>query len=121
MKITGIRIHQPAGLLRLCTDSELEGWCMGLTPDISRRLVEQMAPVIIDQNPLDRERLWQELVRLDHERHAALHGYIDIALWDILGKATGQPVARLLGGYYRDRIKPYGSILARHHDYDFRP
>jgi L-alanine-DL-glutamate epimerase-like enolase superfamily enzyme len=36
---------------------------------------------------------------------------IDIALWDLLGKATGQPVARLLGGYYRDRIKPYGSIL----------
>ena len=36
---------------------------------------------------------------------------IDIALWDILGKVTGQPVARLLGGLYRDRIKPYGSIL----------
>src|SRR5256714_11884214 len=36
---------------------------------------------------------------------------IDIALWDILGKATNQPVARLLGGYYRDRIKPYGSML----------
>jgi D-galactarolactone cycloisomerase len=36
---------------------------------------------------------------------------IDIALWDLLGKATGQPVARLLGGYYRRKIKPYGSIL----------
>jgi L-alanine-DL-glutamate epimerase-like enolase superfamily enzyme len=36
---------------------------------------------------------------------------IDIALWDILGKVTGQPVSRLLGGCYRDRIKPYGSIL----------
>ena len=36
---------------------------------------------------------------------------IDIGLWEMLGKVTGQPVARLLGGYYRNRIKPYGSIL----------
>jgi D-galactarolactone cycloisomerase len=36
---------------------------------------------------------------------------IDIALWDILGKATGQPVGRLLGGTYRDRVKPYCSLL----------
>jgi D-galactarolactone cycloisomerase len=36
---------------------------------------------------------------------------IDIALWDLFGKVTDQPVARLLGGIYRDRIKPYGSLL----------
>jgi L-alanine-DL-glutamate epimerase-like enolase superfamily enzyme len=36
---------------------------------------------------------------------------IDIALWDLYGKITGQPVSRLLGGNYRTRIKPYGSIL----------
>ncbi len=36
---------------------------------------------------------------------------IDIALWDILGKATGQPVGRLLGGRYRERVKPYASVL----------
>jgi L-alanine-DL-glutamate epimerase-like enolase superfamily enzyme len=36
---------------------------------------------------------------------------IDIALWDLFGKVCGQPVARLLGGYYRQHIKPYGSIL----------
>jgi L-alanine-DL-glutamate epimerase-like enolase superfamily enzyme len=36
---------------------------------------------------------------------------IDIALWDIMGKVCNQPVARLLGGCYRDRIKPYGSLL----------
>src|SRR4051812_37033652 len=36
---------------------------------------------------------------------------IDIALWDLFGKVCGQPVSRLLGGRYRDRIKPYGSLL----------
>jgi L-alanine-DL-glutamate epimerase-like enolase superfamily enzyme len=36
---------------------------------------------------------------------------VDIALWDLLGKALDQPVSRLLGGCYRDRIKPYASIL----------
>src|SRR5205814_2880585 len=36
---------------------------------------------------------------------------IDIALWDILGKATKQPVGRLLGGRYRERVRPYASVL----------
>lgn len=36
---------------------------------------------------------------------------IDIALWDILGKVTSQPISRLLGGRYRESIKPYGSVL----------
>src|SRR5215471_12885056 len=36
---------------------------------------------------------------------------LDIALWDIYGKICKQPVSRLLGGNYRTRIKPYGSIL----------
>ncbi|HMQ33471.1 MAG TPA: mandelate racemase/muconate lactonizing enzyme family protein [Chloroflexaceae bacterium] len=38
---------------------------------------------------------------------------IDIALWDLLGKATGQPVGRLLGGRYRERVRPYASLLMR--------
>lgn len=36
---------------------------------------------------------------------------IDIALWDLLGQATGQPVGRLLGGRYRERVRPYASVL----------
>jgi L-alanine-DL-glutamate epimerase-like enolase superfamily enzyme len=36
---------------------------------------------------------------------------VDLALWDIFGKACGQPVSRLMGGIYRSQIKPYGSIL----------
>jgi L-alanine-DL-glutamate epimerase-like enolase superfamily enzyme len=36
---------------------------------------------------------------------------IDIALWDILGQVTGQPVGRLLGGRYKERVQPYASLL----------
>jgi D-galactarolactone cycloisomerase len=36
---------------------------------------------------------------------------IDIALWDLFGKVVNQPVGRLLGGFYRNKIKPYGSLL----------
>lgn len=36
---------------------------------------------------------------------------IDIALWDLLGKSTGQPIGRLLGGRYRDKVQPYASLL----------
>jgi len=36
---------------------------------------------------------------------------VDIALWDLFGKVVGQPVGRLLGGFYRTKIKPYGSLL----------
>ncbi len=36
---------------------------------------------------------------------------VDVALWDIFGQATGQPVGRLLGGRYRERVRPYASIL----------
>ena len=36
---------------------------------------------------------------------------IDIALWDIFGKVTGQPISRLLGGRHREKVKPYGSML----------
>ena len=45
---------------------------------------------------------------------------IDIALWDIFGKVTGQPVSRLLGGRYRERIKPYGSLSMSRPDWTDR-
>lgn len=43
---------------------------------------------------------------------------IDIALWDLFGKITGQPISRLLGGRYRERVKPYGSMLMTEPDGD---
>ena len=75
-----------------------------------------LEPLFAGENALEPERVTEKLHQntfwmgrggtLTH----AISG-IDIALWDILGKATGQPVGRLLGGTYRRRVQPYCSLL----------
>jgi L-rhamnonate dehydratase len=72
--------------------------------------------VVLDQNPFDVEMLWERMFResINYGRKGmALEAIsaIDIALWDIMGKATGQPVYNLLGGKTRDRIRAYASRL----------
>ena len=75
-------------------------------------------PLYLGENPLEPERVSEKL-----HAHTFWMGRggsithtisgIDIAMWDILGKATRQPVGRLLGGRYRDRVRPYASLLMR--------
>jgi L-alanine-DL-glutamate epimerase-like enolase superfamily enzyme len=78
--------------------------------------VEDISELLVGEDPRRIEHLWQMMFR-QHFWHGngivrgtAMSG-IDIALWDILGKVTGQPISRLLGGRHRERIKPYGSLL----------
>jgi D-galactarolactone cycloisomerase len=104
-------------LVLLRTDEGLVGWGSCFT---SGRLVagavELLWPLLRGASAVEPERV-SEMLRqstfwqgrggsVEH----AISG-IDIALWDLLGKACGQPVSRLLGGDYRHAIKPYGSIL----------
>ena len=73
----------------------------------------EIAPKLIGLDPLNTEYIWNKLYydAYQHSRGGifvcALSG-IDIALWDIVGKALGQPVYRLLGGY-RNSVKVYAS------------
>jgi D-galactarolactone cycloisomerase len=81
-----------------------------------RAALAVMEPLYRGENALEPERVSEKL-----HQHTFWLGRggslthtisgIDIALWDILGQATGQPVGRLLGGRYRDRVRPYASIL----------
>ena len=80
-----------------------------------------LRPWLIGECAIEPERVSEKL----HQRTfwqgrggAVTHAIsgVDAAMWDLLGKATGQPVARLLGGVYRDRIKPYGSIICEQPD-----
>jgi D-galactarolactone cycloisomerase len=84
--------------------------------DLVRAALGVLEPLYRGENALEPERVSEKL----HQHSfwlgrggAITHAIsgIDIALWDILGKATGQPVGRLLGGRYRERVRPYASLL----------
>jgi len=82
---------------------------------IASMVNEAMNPLVIGQNPLDYDRLWESMYFRTYKlgvmgaQAEAIAG-IDIALWDILGKVTGQSISQLLGGRRRDRVRMYASI-----------
>jgi D-galactarolactone cycloisomerase len=104
-------------LIRVVTDEGVTGYGSVYT---SQSLVDGalqlMRPWVIGESALEPERVSEKLHQTAFWQGRggsvthAISG-IDIALWDVLGKVTNQPVSRLLGGIYRDRIKPYGSVL----------
>jgi L-rhamnonate dehydratase len=115
-----------AGLLvRITTDSGLTGvGTVGAANGHARFTLENhLKYVVLNQNPFDVEMLWERMFResINYGRKGmALEAIsaIDIALWDIMGKATGQPVYNLLGGRTRDRIQAYASRLYATEDLD---
>jgi L-alanine-DL-glutamate epimerase-like enolase superfamily enzyme len=71
-------------------------------------LIQHLKPIVMGQDPLDRERLYQELWRKNRNTTFRAIGAVDIALWDIAGKIAGLPIHRLLGSS-RDRVAAYAS------------
>jgi L-alanine-DL-glutamate epimerase-like enolase superfamily enzyme len=103
MIISRIIVHQPAGLLRLLTDAGLEGHCTGVAATVAETDVAAAASILIDANPVDRERLWLAFNEVDGSLSADLRACIDVALWDLAAKAAGQSVHRHVNGF-RNRI-----------------
>ena len=103
MIISRIVVHQPAGLLRILTDAGLEGRCTGVAATVAEADVAEAASILINANPVDRERIWLAFNKVDGGVPAALRACIDVALWDLTAKAAGQPIHRHVNGF-RNRI-----------------
>jgi L-alanine-DL-glutamate epimerase-like enolase superfamily enzyme len=101
------------GLLTIRTDDGVEGHAFlgsamrGAHLD-GESLIHMLKPLVMGQDPLDRERLYQAMWHKNRQTTLRAIGAMDVALWDIAGKVAGLPIHRLLGSY-RDRAPAYAS------------
>ena len=101
--------------LKLETDSGIYGLgdatLNGRELAVATYLKEHLVPCIIDRDPFDSEDIWHYLYRGVYWRRGAVNmtaiGAIDMALWDIKGKALGVPVYKLIGGKSRNQLLTY--------------
>lgn len=105
-------------IVEVFTDDGLVGiGNAALAPSITKQVIDQyLKPLLIGENPWDVEFLWQLMYRKTMAFGRKGIGMVaisalDIALWDLLGKAARQPVFRLLGGRTRPKIQVYASRL----------
>ncbi|MFB7598932.1 enolase C-terminal domain-like protein [Streptomyces sp. NPDC056160] len=101
------------GVLRVHTDDGLQGEAHTRRGLIVADLVDRRIRAdLVGRDPLMRELLWQRLWELDRIEELPIYalGLVDVALWDLAGKAAGQPVHRLLGSY-REAIPAYASTV----------
>ncbi len=129
MRIADIKVYvvQPGdaapgrtwAFVRVDTDEGITGWGEATNSGVGMALIigralELVKPDLIGEDPADIERIWHRLYRRftylgSRGMPTTATAGIDIALWDIKGKATGRPVYDLLGGRFRDRVQLYGN------------
>ena len=107
-------------LVKVTTDEGIVGWgeafCHDAGPALAALIERVFRPLIVGKDALAREVIWEHLY--NHSRDYGQRGLtaialsgIDIALWDIVGKAAGLPIHALLGGPFRDRVQAYATGL----------
>jgi L-rhamnonate dehydratase len=117
---------QDALIVKISTDAGITGWgevdgCPYVTKAVieapmSHTLVTGLRQLLIGEDPLEITRLWRKMYQgtLYYGREGAViqaMAGIDLALWDIKGKAFQQPVYKLRGGGFRKRLRVYSSNM----------
>ncbi len=115
--MAGFRFHGWL-IVEVFTDAGLVGiGNAALSPRVTKQIVDlYLKPLLIGKDPFDSEFLWQHMYRMTMafgRKGAAMVAIsaVDIAIWDLLGKAAKQPVFKLLGGRTKQKIPVYASRL----------
>ena len=124
MKITDVEclvLDRQFPFVRIYTDEGIVGIgeCFRRLPQVVKALTEgPLKSALLGKDPLDTEIRWRDMYNAGSASdmggavYCAMAG-LDIALWDIKGKALGMPIHKLLGGKLRDSIRMYASSLRR--------
>ncbi len=114
LKITDLRVAVVGGAPMTCPliriDTNQEGlYGLGEVRDgASKTYALMLKSRLLGENPLDVDRLFRKIKQFGfHARQAGGVCAVEMALWDIVGKAYGVPVYQLLGGRFRDRVRVY--------------
>ncbi|MCL5109284.1 MAG: mandelate racemase/muconate lactonizing enzyme family protein [Chloroflexi bacterium] len=104
-----VQVHTDEGYVGL---GEAGGFG-GSAESVEAIILQDLRPKLLGQDPFNTERLWQMMYiphvqRGRHGLHSMAIAGVDVALWDIVGQATGLPLYKLLGGY-RDELMAYAS------------
>ena len=121
---TGVATHRSAALVEIVTDEGISGWgeamCNGTqAPQLAGSFIEFcFKPRLLGKSSFDIEVIWDDLYAFSRafgQCGAGIYALsaIDIALWDILGKYLGQPIHRLIGGAFREAVRPYATGFYR--------
>lgn len=111
-----VEIHTDSGLVGIgeADVNPWVGWACIMAPG-THTMDRGLGHALLGLDPSDPEAVWEKLYRdtaMTGRRGALIHalGAIDMALWDLRGKAAGVPVWKLLGSKCRDRLTPYASL-----------
>jgi galactonate dehydratase len=120
LKITNVQVFHASGLfVKIETDEGITGYGEGssFTPRAVAGMIEEFKPYILGEDPQRIEYLWQVCFHRLFARGGPVTGSaiaaIDMALWDIKGKALGVPLYQLLGGLAREKVRVYGYVVGR--------
>ena len=99
-------------IVRLLTDEGIEGISCGRVGRIAAMALQTIRPVLLGKNPLYIEQIWQKIWEMDriYQWPPSVLGTVDVAIWDIIGKAANMPLFQLFGAY-RDKIRMYASAM----------
>jgi L-alanine-DL-glutamate epimerase-like enolase superfamily enzyme len=102
-----------SGYLRITADDGTVGRSIVDHPEFARSVVDRMLRAeLVGRDPFDREYLWTRIWEVDRVEYLPIYlfGVVDVALWDLAGRALGVPVHKLLGSF-RSEIPAYASTV----------